>query len=145
MVGNFSGSRWWGEVGEEVRRGGRHRDEEDDEEEEDEGGEEEEEEEVQLEASRTGGKQQQNWVRSRRVCGGSKAAGGSFRGWWRHLETSPPHKNRPPQNMANGDASPMYPLDRRVTIFWVFRFNYCAHIKISMSTVIKPKQLTSKI
>ena len=53
-MGHFSGSRWWGEVGEEVRRGGRHRDEEDDEEEEDEGGEEEEEEEVQLEASRTG-------------------------------------------------------------------------------------------
>ena len=65
LVVNFSGSRWWGEVGEEVRRGGRHRDEEDDEEEEDEGGEEEEEEEVQLEASRTGSRQQQqNWVRS---------------------------------------------------------------------------------
>ena len=145
-MGNFSGSRWWGEVGEEVRRGGRHRDEEDDEEEEDEGGEEEEEEEVQLEASRTVSKQQQqNWVSGRRVWGSSKEAGGSFRGWCHHLETSPPHKNRPPQNMANGDASPMYPLDRRVTIFWVFRFNYCAHIKISMSTVIKPKQLTSKI
>ena len=106
MVVNFSGSRWWGEVGKEVRRGGRHRDEEDDEEEEDEGGEEEEEEEVQLEASRTGSKQQQQiWVSGRRVCGGSKAAGGSFRGWCRHLETSPPHKNRPPQNMANGNAS----------------------------------------
>ena len=121
LVVNFSGSRWWGEVGKEVRRGGRHRDEEDDEEEEDEGGEEEEEEEVQLEASRTGKKQQQqNWVSRRRVCGGSKAAGGSFRGWCRHLETSPPHKNRPPK-------------------IWLMAMPAVSIRYLNMSRVIKPK------
>ena len=63
LVLNFSGSRRWRKVGEEVRGRGGYWDEEDDEEEEDEGGEEEEEEEVQLEASRTDSKQQQqqNW------------------------------------------------------------------------------------
>ena len=54
LVLNFSGSRRWRKVGEEVRGRGGYWDEEDDEEEEDEGGEEEKEEEVQLEASRTG-------------------------------------------------------------------------------------------
>ena len=78
LVLNFSGSRRWRKVGEEVRGRGGYWDEEDDEEEEDEGGEEEKEEEVQLEASTASAssKQQQlaagRWKFSRLVAPAGK-------------------------------------------------------------------------